>query len=114
MSEVNQSCPKLPLCFLKQETELITDQLNKYLACGIVDEIEHCKNEYIGQFFLRNEIFLSVFYLDDSLLIGTTQDECANNVEQTLQVLTKAGFILNYEKSWFVPTQNYKILKFHI
>ena len=53
ISEVNQFCPQLPLCLSQQETELITVQLNKYLACGIVEDVEHCKNKYISKSFSR-------------------------------------------------------------
>ena len=61
---------------------------------------------------LRSEVFLSVFYLDDSLLIGKDRMECTQNVEHTAALLTNAGFIINVDKSSFSPSKEITFLGF--
>ena len=61
---------------------------------------------------LRSEGFLSVFYLDDSLLIGKDFCDCSVNVSKTSKLLTEAGFIINCEKSQFLPVTEIKFLGF--
>ena len=63
---------------------------------------------------LRARGCLSVYYLDDTLLIGRNYAECLNNVDMTRDVLTKAGFIINVKKSAFVPSQKIQFLGFII
>ena len=45
-------------------------------------------------------------YLDDILLLGESSRELEQSVQTTLQVLTRAGFIVNLRKSDLVPTQD--------
>ena len=61
---------------------------------------------------LRSLGYLSVYYLDDSLLIGKDLDECTRNVSSTKDVLEKAGFIINKAKSQFSPSKEIIFLGF--
>ena len=51
---------------------------------------------------LRQEDLLSVIFVDDSYLLGETEQECANNI--------KLDFIVHEEKSFLIPTQKIKFL----
>ena len=51
---------------------------------------------------------MSVFYLDDSLLIGADYDSCVRNVEATLGVFRNAGFFVNEQKSVLIPSKEIK------
>ena len=48
---------------------------------------------------LRSASFISVAYIDDSLLISDTAEHCSKNVNETINLLSKLGFNINYEKS---------------
>ena len=63
---------------------------------------------------LRSQGFLSTYYLDDSLLFGRTFSSCFSNIVETKESLENAGFIINKEKSCFVPTQEIGFLGFII
>ena len=63
---------------------------------------------------LRSEGLVSVYYLDDSWLMGSSAEDCSNNVERTEFVLSKAGFIINEKKSVKVPTTKITFLGFEI
>ena len=63
---------------------------------------------------LRSEGLLSVYYLDDTWLRGSSAVECAKNVSRTLNLLTQTGFIINEEKSALMPSQNIQFLGFII
>ena len=54
---------------------------------------------------LRSKGFLSTYYLDDSLLLGSSYNLCKENVSNTSTVLQNAGFILNHSKSCYEPSQ---------
>ncbi len=54
---------------------------------------------------LRNEGHVSSGFIDDSLLCGNTKDRCKNNVIATSNLMSDLGFILNFAKSVFIPTQ---------
>lgn len=62
--------------------------------------------------YLRSQGFLSVSYLDDFLLIGSTKAECLLNVVATKNLLEKLGFVLNLEKSQLTPNKKCKFLGF--
>lgn len=65
--------------------------------------------------FLRaNKYYLSVVYLDDFLLLGKTYEECKNNIRETTAVLQNLGFVINYDKSQFIPKQRCKFLGFYL
>lgn len=61
---------------------------------------------------LRSLGYLSVYYLDDSLLIGSTESECFQNVAKTKVILETAGFVINSKKSVFTPSQTIQFLGF--
>lgn len=60
--------------------------------------------------FLRNKNFSSVVYLDDWLLFGDTYEDCLSNVNCTVEILEKLGFIINKQKSSLVPKNSCQYL----
>lgn len=44
-------------------------------------------------------------YIDDSLLLGDTPYECRINVDETVNLFTKLGFLVHQNKSVFEPTK---------
>ena len=61
---------------------------------------------------LRKQGHVSVYYLDDSWLMGTSFEECSANVRDTAGLLTAAGFKINQKKSVPVPSQQVSFLGF--
>lgn len=61
---------------------------------------------------LREENYLSVIYLDDLLVFGTSYAKCLKNVENTCSLLESLGFILNKNKSNLIPSTRCKYLGF--
>lgn len=61
---------------------------------------------------LRSKGFLSVRYLDDILCLGNTYSECMDNVNHTINALSKVGFVINYTKSTLTPCKSCKFLGF--
>lgn len=61
---------------------------------------------------LRNEGLVSVYYLDDTWLMGRTKIECQINVKSTRNLLEESGFLINLEKSHLMPSQTVKFLGF--
>lgn len=55
-----------------------------------------------------------MLYIDDFLLMGRTYEECLLNITVTKQILLDLGFIINSEKSVFVPCINIKYLGFFL
>lgn len=53
-------------------------------------------------------------YIDDSLLVGDTYQECTENVIDTKWLFEKTGFIVNEKKSVFQPVQKLQFLGFFI
>lgn len=47
---------------------------------------------------------IPVIYLDDMLLFAKNKEECSSNINYTIQLFTSLGFLINKEKSIFVPT----------
>ncbi|MEW8548334.1 MAG: reverse transcriptase domain-containing protein [Candidatus Thiodiazotropha sp.] len=45
-------------------------------------------------------------FIDDSLLVGDTFEECKENIFDTVHLMSKLGFIVHKTKSVLVPTQN--------
>jgi len=64
--------------------------------------------------FLREQGFLSVVYVDDSLLIGDTYEECVDNIRETVTLLRELGFTIHLDKSVLQPQQKIKFLGFDI
>lgn len=62
--------------------------------------------------YLRSLGYISVYYLDDCLLIGNTELECSNNVRCTLEIFQRLGFTINYEKSCLTPSNSIIFLGF--
>ena len=61
---------------------------------------------------LREKGHLNTIYIDDSLLIGDTWEECASNIIDTIEVAMKSGFVVHPMKSIFEPTQEIEFLGF--
>ena len=53
-------------------------------------------------------------YIDDSLLIERTAQECADNVHARTTRTQSLGFIINKKKSMFAPTQEIGFLGFNL
>ena len=54
---------------------------------------------------LRLKGHISSPYLDDSFLLAENYEDCLTNVQETLTLLTKLGFIIHTEKSLLQPAQ---------
>jgi len=63
---------------------------------------------------LRSMGLLSTFYLDDSLLVGSTRAECVDNVNKTIELVQSLGFSVNFDKSCVNPSQSIEFLGFLI
>lgn len=63
---------------------------------------------------LRTCGYLSTIYLDDICLIGSDYQACYRNLNITRRLLNSLGFIINNEKSSFIPSQTCKFLGFII
>lgn len=61
---------------------------------------------------LRRMGHVNIGYIDDSLLIGDTFEECKHNVQDTVKLVTDLGFIVHEDKSVFVPSKKTTILGF--
>lgn len=55
---------------------------------------------------------VTIFYLDDILIVGKTKLECKTNTATTLELFIKLGFIINFDKSILVPQQVIQFLGF--
>ena len=53
---------------------------------------------------LRSQGFISVYYLDDSLLMAQNYEMCLKNVQTTTKILQDAGFFINFNKSALIPS----------
>lgn len=63
---------------------------------------------------LRSCGYLSTIFLDDILLIGSTYEECLQNIIDTEKLLTSLGFIINRAKSNLIPNTSCKFLGYVI
>ena len=61
---------------------------------------------------LRQMGHTNVGYIDDSYLQGPSFDDCSNNVQDTVHLFSKVGFLLNQEKSILVPSHELTFLGF--
>ena len=61
---------------------------------------------------LRQFGHLSSGYIDDSWLMGPDWDDCAKNVVDAVKLLDTLGFVVQPEKSVFIPTQKLMFLGF--
>nr|CAH7741143.1 unnamed protein product [Callosobruchus chinensis] len=62
---------------------------------------------------LRKRGFMSVLYLDDFLLIGSSYSKCSGNVSVTVKLLESLGYIINYDKSSLTPSRDVSYLGMH-
>ena len=63
---------------------------------------------------LRELGHLNSPYIDDSILLGESWEECALNVKETVELAMKLGFVVHPDKSIFDPTQLIEFLGFWI
>jgi hypothetical protein len=56
--------------------------------------------------YLRSRGVLLFAYLDDILVVGSSPQAAYHSLQMTLQVLVRAGFVINIKKSDLVPSQN--------
>ena len=63
---------------------------------------------------LRKMGHINLGYIDDSLLIGDSEQDCCENVFDTKWLFEKVGFIVHEKKSVFQPVQKLKFLGFLI
>lgn len=61
---------------------------------------------------LRSRGILCINYLDDFLLLGSSKQECFENINIAIKLLTSLGFLINLEKSVLFPSQKCKFLGF--
>lgn len=54
--------------------------------------------------FLRSKGLISILYIDDWLLIDEFKEGCLRNIKETIDILEKLGFIINYKKSQLKPS----------
>ena len=62
--------------------------------------------------FLRSRGHLSTAYIDDSYLQAQSVEDCLKNIEDTITILEKLGFLIHLEKSVLTPCQEIKYLGF--
>jgi hypothetical protein len=63
---------------------------------------------------LRTKGHIIIIFIDDLLLIATSFDKCCSTVIETIQLLTKLGFVVHLTKSVFVPQRHVTFLGFVI
>jgi hypothetical protein len=54
---------------------------------------------------LRTLGFINIGYIDDSLLCGDSVEECSNNVQETVKLMSKLEFEIHKDMSVFTPTK---------
>ena len=52
----------------------------------------------------------TIFYLDDILVLGSSQEECLANLNLVLQLLQSLGFLINWKKSSLTASQHFCFL----
>ena len=55
---------------------------------------------------LRNQGYVSAGFIDNSILIADSLNECTANIKATTGLMSRVGFIINDDKSILVPTAN--------
>lgn len=63
---------------------------------------------------LRQNGHVNSSYIDDSFLAGDSYQECLINVSDTVDLLEFVGFMINNEKSVFIPTKKLMFLGFWV
>lgn len=66
--------------------------------------------------FCRGKNILLIMYIDDILILGKSEEDCAQKVDFVVQLLKNLGFLINFEKSSLKPSQKVGslCLKFYI
>ena len=64
--------------------------------------------------YLRQQGHTSSPYIDDSILLGDSYNECASNVIDTVTLLDTLGFVPHPNKLVFIPTQTLVFLGFRL
>ena len=64
------------------------------------------------QAFLHARGIRTIFYLDDLLIIGSSQKECFAFLKIALQLLSRVGFVVDHKKSCLLPQQKFRFLVF--
>lgn len=62
--------------------------------------------------YLRSRGLLIVSYLDDLLVLGDSKNSCLKNTRITIGLLSRLGFLMNFEKSCLSPCQRISFLGF--
>lgn len=62
--------------------------------------------------FLRKKGHISVIYIDDILVIGSSLTNCQASLDETCALLLNLGFLINQKKSIMIPSQRCKYLGF--
>ena len=55
---------------------------------------------------------LLLFYIDDIVILAATCEVCTKHTEYVKNLLIQAGFIINFKKSNFIPSQQFEALGF--
>ena len=58
--------------------------------------------------------FVSTIFIDDTLLIGESEEECVQNVKSSLSLFRSLGFVVHPEKSVLTPSRQITYLGFII
>ena len=66
-------------------------------------------NKVLGTLFRRHGIRV-VFYIDDIVVLGVSEEDCRQRVLFVLQSLRGLGFLINSAKSHLVPSQSFTYL----
>ena len=61
---------------------------------------------------IRSMGHICMGHIDDSFLLGYDYTACKRNVQDTVDAFQKLGFVINPEKSVFIPTQEIEFLGF--
>ena len=62
--------------------------------------------------YLRKMGYMNSPYIDDSILVGDSVEDCRNNVRETVKLSMNTGFVVHPSKSIFEPTQVIEYLGF--
>jgi hypothetical protein len=54
----------------------------------------------------------TIFYIDDILILGSTDAICLENMLEVLHLLIDAGFVIHWEKSSLIPSTDFPFLGF--
>lgn len=58
--------------------------------------------------------FVSTIFIDDTLLMGDSEEECVQNVKSSLALFESLGFVVHLVKSVLIPSHKITYLGFEI